>query len=1055
MRRLLACALAGGVAAVPAVVLGTGPTPAAAQVGDNQVNEPVLSGAPSSMWQTNNNVEALAVSRGIVFAGGTFTRVRPPGAAAGQNETTRTYLAAFNANTGALLTNFNLQPNARVRDLSVSPDGSRLYVVGAFTRISGTVRNRVAAITIPTTPTGSFSLVSGFAPNLSGGQVTAVDATATRVYASGNFTTVNGTSKPYMVSLNATNGAIDTAFNTTLAAPPPSLWTPAPSPGALAVEVAPDGSRVLIGGGFRTVNGQDIGGMASLNPVTGATEPWQANTVQPTNTNCSGRVTDIIASGDTAYVTGEGDPPGCYEGTYAARISDGQMRWNSPCLGASLGLAIMDDVLYKASHQHDCAFSPGDARGGYVGGTDRDSFIWYRLVAQNIADGSFVHWAPNTNAVTGSNPVGPHVLATDGTQMFVGGDFTRVNNTNQQGIARFGRTTNIAPNRPAAPSAISTGAGEVTVSWPAVYDPDDGHLTYNLYRGNTLLSSQQVESYPWSRPVMRFVDRNRPVGSTQSYFLRVTDGTTQAAASASTSVVVRGADPQSYGDLVRSYGASLYWDMGGSGSTVADGSTGGANAGELIGSPTRGTGVTSSSQGLQLNGSSQYVTSASQQSLSASFTQSVWVRGTTIAGGSLMAVTDVKTGDGSMSDRALTMDNNGNIVFSVHRPPRPGSPDPLGPGLNNVRLQGPIYNDGGWHHVVASWDNATGTASLYIDGVLNGTYVGTAGGLTSGYYRVGYTDLAEEQAVFGRNFYNLTWPGSEYFSGGVDEVAVFPSALSATQVRELFSAGMSDAAGSTNAAPTASFTASVQGTSVSFDASASTDDTGIASYAWNFGDGTTGTGRTTSHTYAPGSYTATLTVTDGGGLTSTTTRSFTVAEEPGGETETVVIENGSAWRWRYAAGAPPTGWTGRTFVDTTWSSGNAIFGWGTPVSTSLDIFPDTADRPRAAYFRRSFQVTDASRVVRLRLTSVANDGVVIYVNGTEVTRSNMPTGTITQNSYASSARNAATANASPVVVDVPVNLLVDGTNVVTAETHVNYRNTRDVAFDLRAVLTTN
>ena len=57
-----------------------------------------------------------------------------------------------------------------------------------------------------------------------------------------------------------------------------------------------------------------------------------------------------------------------------------------------------------------------------------------------------------------------------------------------------------------------------------------------------------------------------------------------------------------------------------------------------------------------------------------------------------------------------------------------------------------------------------------------------------------------------------------------------------------------------------------------FDASGSTDDLGIWTYEWDFGDGNTGAGETTTHVYAaPGSYTVTLTVTDHGRQQSTTT----------------------------------------------------------------------------------------------------------------------------------------------------------------------------------------
>ena len=78
-----------------------------------------------------------------------------------------------------------------------------------------------------------------------------------------------------------------------------------------------------------------------------------------------------------------------------------------------------------------------------------------------------------------------------------------------------------------------------------------------------------------------------------------------------------------------------------------------------------------------------------------------------------------------------------------------------------------------------------------------------------------------------------------------------------------------------NDPPTAAFTATCTGLTCSFDASASSDDGTIASYAWTFGDGqsTTTTGPTVSHTYAAGgAVTVGLTVTDDGGKTDTTTR---------------------------------------------------------------------------------------------------------------------------------------------------------------------------------------
>jgi hypothetical protein len=67
------------------------------------------------------------------------------------------------------------------------------------------------------------------------------------------------------------------------------------------------------------------------------------------------------------------------------------------------------------------------------------------------------------------------------------------------------------------------------------------------------------------------------------------------------------------------------------------------------------------------------------------------------------------------------------------------------------------------------------------------------------------------------------------------------------------------------------------GLPVTFDASNSTDNSGIASYVWSFGDGSSGVGKTVTHSYeSPGAYTATLSVQDAAGNTSTSTVTVTV-----------------------------------------------------------------------------------------------------------------------------------------------------------------------------------
>jgi serine protease len=82
----------------------------------------------------------------------------------------------------------------------------------------------------------------------------------------------------------------------------------------------------------------------------------------------------------------------------------------------------------------------------------------------------------------------------------------------------------------------------------------------------------------------------------------------------------------------------------------------------------------------------------------------------------------------------------------------------------------------------------------------------------------------------------------------------------------------------TDLPPTAAFTFTCSGLTCTFDGSGSTDDVGITSYGWNFGDGLSGSGAVVSHSYgATGTFTVDLTVTDGGGNTDTESKSVTVS----------------------------------------------------------------------------------------------------------------------------------------------------------------------------------
>ena len=261
-----------------------------------------------------------------------------------------------------------------------------------------------------------------------------------------------------------------------------------------SIAVAPDNSQVVLGGYFTTIDGvtQQAAGAVAPSPNNGQTAlTWNANIVPNNNFNgsCVSQVKDVIIGSATpsdpagvAYLAAEGTGGGCFDGDFAVQLSEGNanpsqddpLLWQNVCLGATQAIAIVNGLLYKGSHAHDCAYEPD----GYPQQPASDA---YHLLAQSLTDGTIQHWTPNTNA--GSGGLGPRAMATDGTRLFVGGDFTQVNGVNQQGLTIFGPGPDTTkPTYPAAPTAISTSAGVDSVTIQSVSDTADGTLTYNLYR---------------------------------------------------------------------------------------------------------------------------------------------------------------------------------------------------------------------------------------------------------------------------------------------------------------------------------------------------------------------------------------------------------------------------------------------------------------------------------------------------------------------------------------------------------------------------------------------
>jgi hypothetical protein len=90
---------------------------------------------------------------------------------------------------------------------------------------------------------------------------------------------------------------------------------------------------------------------------------------------------------------------------------------------------------------------------------------------------------------------------------------------------------------------------------------------------------------------------------------------------------------------------------------------------------------------------------------------------------------------------------------------------------------------------------------------------------------------------------------------------------------------------------------------------------------------------------------------------------------------------------------------------------------------------------------------DPSTLGTVTLQLKRDDGAVVYLNGTEIARSNMPSGTVTSTTYASTAVSGAAENQF-FPFTIPASAFVNGSNTLAVEIHQDYRADPDLTFDL-------
>jgi hypothetical protein len=338
-------------------------------------------------------------------------------------------------------------------------------------------------------------------------------------------------------------------------------------------------------------------------------------------------------------------------------------------------------------------------------------------------------------------------------------------------------------------------------------------------------------------------------------------------------------------------------------------------------------------------------------------------------------------------------------------------------------------------------------AVIYVNGIEAGRLNVPAGKVTATTPAAGYLSAADEKAIK-----TVTVPGS-LLVPGTNTIAVEVHNVTAGAGRQLFDlqATLYGAGGDTTAptAPVLTATGSAASTALSW--TGSTDDVALGGYvvrrdgqvlavtgpaALGFTDGTATADQ--SHSY-------TVTAFD---MNGNTAGSNTATVNPVANPNLLAF--GANWKWFYAEGGPAADWASTSFDDSGWATGAAELGYGDSDEKTI-ISTAPTPRPLTAYFRTTVDVKDPAAFSSVLARLIRDDGAVVYVNGVEVGRDNMPAGPIGFSTPASTIISDRAAEKAIVPITIPSSAFVPGLNTIAVEIHNSDRWSGDLSMDLALV----
>ncbi|HSO85558.1 MAG TPA: CotH kinase family protein, partial [Draconibacterium sp.] len=164
-----------------------------------------------------------------------------------------------------------------------------------------------------------------------------------------------------------------------------------------------------------------------------------------------------------------------------------------------------------------------------------------------------------------------------------------------------------------------------------------------------------------------------------------------------------------------------------------------------------------------------------------------------------------------------------------------------------------------------------------------------------------------------------------------------------------------------------------------------------------------------------------------------------------------IIGKEDFWKYNDKGIEPDANWKNSDFDDSEWSEGQAELGYGDgDEKTVVSFGSNPRNKYITTYFRKTVAVENVEKIKVLKINLKCDDGAVVYINGTEVVRKNVPATEINGNTIALATISGSDESRFTTFI-VNAGLLKTGKNVVAAEIHQDYAASSDISFDLELI----